>query len=238
MTKQINNLIFAVGLVLITLNACDDGPIRKDAIGTTHTGYTAKLIGKISGIDTWNDYYQVVLAGFGNSEYAITQVLVRTNEKGDATAILSDIGNDIKTVELCVTNTLRKRIYSYKVEDVASVTNDTILIEVGEIDISMFTAIQEHIFTPHCMSCHGSGEQPAAGLYLTADKSYEDLVNRPSTTIKGIRVIPGDSAQSVLHGAITPGKRIGLRFDHEQIITSRDERRVIDEWINNLRKND
>ncbi len=72
MTKQINNLIFAVGLVLITINACDDGPIRKDAIGTTHTGYTAKLIGKISGIDTWNDYYQVVLAGFGNSEYAIT----------------------------------------------------------------------------------------------------------------------------------------------------------------------
>lgn len=72
MTKQINNLIFAVGLVLITLNVCDDGPIRKDVIGTTHTGYTAKLIGKISGIDTWNDYYRGVLVGFGDSKYAIT----------------------------------------------------------------------------------------------------------------------------------------------------------------------
>ena len=71
MTKQINNLIFAVGLVLITLCACDDD-LYGDAIETTHTGYTAKLIGKISGIDTWNDYYQVVLAGFGDSKYAIT----------------------------------------------------------------------------------------------------------------------------------------------------------------------
>lgn len=238
MSKQINNLIFAVGLVLLTLSACDDGPIRKSTIGTTHSGYTAKLTGKISGIDTWNDYYQVVLAGFGDSEYAITQVTVHTDDAGNAIAILSDVGRDIKTVELCVTNTLRKRIYSYKVEQVTSIAEDTIRLEVGDINLSMFSAIQEHIFTPHCMTCHGGGEEPAADLYLTADKSFENLVNKPSTAIEGIRVIPGDTAQSVLHNAITPGKRIGLKFDHEQIITSRDERRVIDEWINKLQVND
>lgn len=53
------------------------------------------------------------------------------------------------------------------------------------------------VFTSNCASCHG-GSSPRAGLNLTASASYSNLVNVPATTTSGLRVKPGDSANSVL----------------------------------------
>ena len=70
--------------------------------------------------------------------------------------------------------------------------------------------------TKTCAQCHGGSTSPAAGLYLTADKSHASLVNQPSTQVEdGIRVIPGNAEESILHKVINPGNVLGLGFSHE-----------------------
>ena len=105
-----NNVIFASLLMAAALCGCDDGSVPRKEYVITHSGLTAKLTGHITGADSWPEYYQLVLAGFGESEYAVTQVLVSPDADGNVTLTLTDIGSDVQTVELCVTNRLRRRV--------------------------------------------------------------------------------------------------------------------------------
>ena len=224
--------IFALLLAAATLAGCDDGAIPRKEFVTTHSGYTARLTGHITGADSWPDYYQLVLAGFGDSEYAVTQVQVSPDSQRNVNLALSDLGSDIRTVELCVTNRLRRRILTYQSADVAAAVDDTIHLEAGQLDAGMYTAIQQEIFNPTCAQCHGLSTTPAAGLYLTEGQSHASLVDQPATSVEGIRVIPGNADGSVLHQVIHPGNELDLGFSHDGMITSSAELRLIDEWIN------
>ncbi|MCD8318506.1 MAG: hypothetical protein LUC45_06585 [Paraprevotella sp.] len=224
-------LVSALGLT-----ACDDGPIKRTTVVSTHSGYTAKLTGHITGVHSCPEYYQVVLAGFGDNEYAATQVLVTPDSDNNVSVDLTDIGSEVKTIELCVTNTLRKRIVSYQTIDATAVEGDTIYMDVGQIDVGMYTAIQENVFNKTCVQCHGgagASGTASAGLYLVEGKSYDNLVNHPSTQVEGgIRVIPGDADSSIIHKVINPGNVLGLGFSHENLISSSATLKMIDEWIN------
>lgn len=61
-----------------------------------------------------------------------------------------------------------------------------------------FATIQNDIFDVYCVSCHG-GASPTAGLDLSADAAYENLINQPSNTSTFIRVVPFDAEQSYLY---------------------------------------
>jgi hypothetical protein len=70
-----------------------------------------------------------------------------------------------------------------------------------------FASIQAQIFESTdaagrraCTSCHTNvGRSPSAGLNLSHDVAYEQIVNMPSTRKTGaIRVIPGDPDNSYL----------------------------------------
>lgn len=225
--------IFVLLSVTMGLTACDDGSIPRKEHTATHTGFAAKLTGHITGADSWPEYYQLVLAGFGDSEYATTQVLVSPDANSNVSLTLPNIGSNVKTIELCVTNRLRKRVLTYQSLDVASISGDTLYMDAGQVDAHMYAAIQENIFDKTCAQCHGGSTSPAAGLYLTADKSHASLVNQPSTQVEdGIRVIPGNAEESILHKVINPGNVLGLGFSHENMITSSTDLRLIDEWIN------
>lgn len=77
----------------------------------------------------------------------------------------------------------------------------------GEVQLnaqpsSGFGEIQS-ILTANCTSCHG-GDSPAANLNLTAAVAYENLVNRPSTSVPSLmRVNPGNPQLSYLFLKIT-----------------------------------
>jgi hypothetical protein len=67
--------------------------------------------------------------------------------------------------------------------------------------------IQEHVFTPSCISnsCHG-GAMPEVGLSLEPDSARSQLVNHDSSTQSGWkRVVPGDAARSYLLVALGRG---------------------------------
>jgi len=85
-----------------------------------------------------------------------------------------------------------------------------------------FSSIQAQIFESAdsagrlaCVSCHTNvGRTPPAGLILTHDVAYAQIVNMPSTRKSGaIRVIPGDADNSYLvHKVEGLSDIVGLRM--------------------------
>lgn len=149
--------------------------------------------------------------------------------------MLSNVSNEVKTIEFCITNKLRERILTFKSMEVNNNESDTILIDVGTIDIGMYSTIQDKVFNTTCIQCHGASTgEPAAGLYLTKGKSYNALVNKQSAKIEGgILVMPGEAEESVLHQALNPNYNLPLRFDHVNMISNENMLTLIDRWIDN-----
>ena len=87
-----------------------------------------------------------------------------------------------------------------------------------------FSSIQAQIFESAdsagrraCTSCHTNvGRTPPAGLILTHDAAYDQIVNMPSTRKAGaIRVIPGDADNSYLvHKVEGLTDIVGLRMPY------------------------
>lgn len=64
-------------------------------------------------------------------------------------------------------------------------------------EVETLSNIQSQVFDPFCAGHHGPSEM-AAGLDLSAGRSFEDLVNVLSTQVGLNRVTPGDSEMSYL----------------------------------------
>lgn len=233
-------LFFWIFCIFVTLSSCDDGRIYKEEIVIPTEGLTLKLSGDFSGIASWPEKYSLVIAGFsGDSEYAtISKVISNSgNADGQIDVSMSGIKDEVTSLELCVINRLRKRVITYKAiekEDFAA-TNDTIYMEVGKLDVGMFTAIQENVFTPSCASCHGSNGFAAKNLFLTEGQSYSELVNTPSTTnAEYLRVNPGNASESFLHLVLNEEGHVA--HSHLDILDAKKSSvllTLIDDWINN-----
>ena len=232
--KKNFGIFAALFATILVAEACDDGPIPRKEYTSTATGLTAKLTATITGTANWPDYYQIALAAFGSdSEYSLSQVQISADTT-NAVFTLSNLDDDAETIELCVTNRLRKRILTFQSADVADAVNDTVFLEAGTIDAAMFATIQTNIFNKQCTQCHGGSTSAAANLYLTEGLSYDYLVNQPSTQVDtGIRVIPGNADESILPKVINEGNILNFDYNHEYLITDDALLRLIDEWIDN-----
>lgn len=237
MNKKSAILAPVLALIAAFFVSCDDGDIYSDTVISSE-GRVAKLTGTLTGISNWSGNYSVVLAGFeseGAGVYSDIQVsLSKSIEGKDTCVVMEGIPSNVTSIELSVVNTLRQRIMTLASVDVDD-SDDTIRLDVGDIDVGMFSAIQKGVFTSQCAQCHGGSNYVAAGLYLTEGKSYSSLVNQTSACVTdGTRVIPGDSTNSVLHKVIDPGHAVIVdQYNHKNIITSSRVLRLIDTWIEN-----
>jgi len=234
-------------LFLLLLAACDSGDIEEQTYSTTDKGHIVKLTVTLSGMDTWESKYAVSLAGFTTGDNYAQVVRTLPNTTPDNTPIelvLSNIGDNINTVELVITNRLRERIItlaSVNMDDNAG-EKDTIHMKLGHIDVSRFGALQKGLFNMACIQCHGgNGGSGAASLNLTEDRSYAQLVNVPSTRKEGVmRVASGNAEESLLHQIMADGGENLLHVNHTEILSNQfrenlnEVRKLIDEWINNL----
>jgi mono/diheme cytochrome c family protein len=102
----------------------------------------------------------------------------------------------------------------------------------GDTPVTFYEANVQPIFNTHCVSCHAGGSPPA-GLDLTADESYGDLVNVNSTEVPAQkRVLPGDAANSYLHEKITDDTpAVGSRMPPGSALSAADIA-TITNWIN------
>jgi len=237
-------------LLTILFVSCDSGDIEEQAISIEDKGYTVKLTAVLSGIDSWESKYSVSLAGFTTGDNYAQVVRAIPNTTQDSTRIelvLSNIGDEINTVELAITNRLRERIITIARVNLDDYTNqkDTIHMDLGLTDVSRFGALQKGLFNMACIQCHGgNGGAGAASLNLTEGRSYANLVNVASTRKEGMmRVVSGNAQESLIHQMMADGGENMLHVNHTEILSNQfrenlnEVRQLIDDWINSLGDN-
>ncbi|MCU0600442.1 MAG: fibronectin type III domain-containing protein [Desulfobacterales bacterium] len=104
---------------------------------------------------------------------------------------------------------------------------DTVSITVAPPPTSFANNIQP-IFNSSCTSCHSSGGS-ASFLNLQSTVSYGNLVNKAATKSTGTRVIPGDSANSVLYKRVI-GTSAGGRMPPGSSLSASNIN-LIQKWI-------
>lgn len=229
-------LVLILTLITMTAISCDDGRIYETTVHISQEGRTLKMTGKINGIDKWTNDYNIVVAGFDDeSEYAIISKIVSTSvgEDGDTKVIMSGISDDVTKVELCAIDRLRRRVITFRSINNNIAEVDTMRIDVGTIDVSMYHTIQTNIFTTSCIGCHGESTEAAAQLHLTEGVSYSALVNQPSTINENIlRVKPNNARESFLHLILSSNDY--THHPHTDILPAKTKTELlelIDSWI-------
>lgn len=225
-----------LGLGILCLVSCDEGRIYEAVPATAEGGRTVKFTGKVTGMDTWPSGYTVAVAGFdAKSEYALTSANVmpsQAGEDGTVQVVMSGVTDEVTQIELCVINRIRERVVTFARVDCSETAEDTIRMDVGEQQVGMFQAVQQQVFDSRCASCHGGSTSAAGHLFLTAGKSYEQLVNVPSVVNPDVmRVKPADAENSFLYQVLHENGHV--HHDHQDILSAEPVLlNLIDDWIN------
>ena len=233
--------IFATltALTALTMASCDDGRIYPET-STTAEGKTVVVEGNVSGLDSWPGNYRVSVAGFDDAddEYAsVSKTITASDIQGGRLSVeLSGIKSEVKLVRLCILDRLRRHIVTFGETDIQQAT-ETVRMDVGTVDLSMFNAIQQAYLNTTCANCHGASNRAAAGLYLTEGRSYGALVGIASKRVEGKQLVtPNDANNSVLHMVLNQQSVEGISMDHRDLVSEKNELTIlplIDSWINN-----
>lgn len=230
MKSIITSLLF----ILLLGTACDDGRIYEKEYVPTESGRVAKVEVDLSGTDSWPSNYTVAVAGFNDKDqYASITRNLQPDANGHVSLKFTGIPDDVKTIEVCVINSLRRRIISFYSAD-APATTDTIRVNAGKLNVGMYAAIQSAVLNKECANCH-SGNAWAASLNLTEGHSYADMVNVASHKDPSkVRVLPTDADNSILYETLATDISTSWQHDHSKImITKSIELKMIKDWINN-----
>ena len=236
--------VFLLGLCL---SACDSGDIEENGYSTADSGLTIRFKAQLNSQDDWDGTdYGIVMAGFSDqSNYAVLQRPIPLASMNGETMemVMSNVSNSISTIELAVTNTLRKRIATFRsisLENFKGRT-DTIDIDLGRINVSFSGFMQQGIFNQACIQCHGENGRRAGTLDLTDGMALQQLIDVPSTQKPGYtRVISGNAEGSLLRMILHEGGENLLNYNHTEVLSSQfkesleDVKKLIDEWINSL----
>ncbi|MGN0233106.1 MAG: hypothetical protein ACI4B5_01625 [Bacteroidaceae bacterium] len=213
--------LLAAGL----LGSCDSGDITEGHITVNGTGHNVKLTADLQGPANLPAGYALSLAGFqeGNNYAVMQRTITMGTEEGHMEMTLSNIGTNVHSVELAVTNNLRERILSLAQvkPDEYKNTSDTIYLDIGVLDVSNTGCLQRGMLDQACVQCHGANGYKAANLDLTAGNTSANLVNVPCSTMPGVmRVSGGKPEESLLWNILNEGGENILRHNHTEIISS------------------
>lgn len=238
MNKKV--LILSLCLPLMgLLSSCDDGRIYEEQVVIPQEGLSLKMTGSISNIGDWPSGYSLVVAGFNDeSAYAVVSKIVPnpSTDGGEVTVEMSGITDEVTSLELCITDRLRRRVHTFCKTDVSAAVDNVVTMDVGAQDVGMCGVVQDEVFTPSCAACHGaSAGGAAAGLYLIEGLSYDALVNQPATcNPEMLRVSPGDAGSSFLYLVLSRDGDTG--HPHTDILDAKRKTvllNLIEDWIDN-----
>ncbi|MDE6578053.1 MAG: hypothetical protein K2K58_07785 [Muribaculaceae bacterium] len=214
------------------ISSCDDGNIYpasgKDSGGK---GLSVVMKGNITGNDAfYGTDYTLALAAFSeDNDFA---VITKGVGQGEMEVTLSNIPAEAISVELCVINRLRERIFTLASLPLEDNTKETVSFDVGEIDASPYNVIATGVFAVSCSQCHGATGHAAAGLDLHPEEAYRMLVIVPSVIVEGeMRVKPGDASHSTLWQALATNISDSWAFSHSNLLTF-EKTDFIETWIN------
>lgn len=227
--KILFHLILPLSLFI---SACDEGKIYPSGLsGDTASGLSVVTHARISGYsDFYGEDYSLVVAAFseGSRFAAMTKAIVPEEEE----IMLNNIRADVSSVEICVVNRLRERIFTIASIPIANAAQECIQFEAGNIDANPFSLIEREIFDVSCARCHGASGHSAAGLNLLREKAYSMLVDKASSVVEGrCRVLPGDAPNSTLWEALATDISDSWAFSHTNLLSS-EKTDFIEYWIN------
>lgn len=229
--------LFALTIVsAFSLASCDEGNIYPSEYD--NDGSDARIVhltGKLTGAATLPQGYSLVLAGFEEgADYTALQKNVEIGADGKVDMTLS-AKQSLTDFELCVTNSVRKRIAS--LATITAEGNGETTFDVGNTDVSGLSIIQQAIFTPSCASCHATASGRNANLCLAPGKSESNLIGVASQRLDGAqRVQPGNPSASVLHQVIE-NNIPEVAMPHADILDAKkksDLLELLDAWIKGL----
>ena len=221
-------LLFLVALHLFA--SCDEGKIYPSEDAGIGEGFTVVMSGDIEGLADYGGGYSLALAVFAaGNEFAEVSKRV---EPGAKNVELRNVSVTDGSVELCILNSLRKRILTLASKEIAgTLSGESIRFDIGSVDVSAFGAIADRIFATTCLQCHGGTTHAAAGLDLNREKGYAMLVNMPSSVMEGrMRVMPGNHRESTLWEAVATDDSAGWSFNHSNLLSG-DQAGFIENWI-------
>lgn len=221
---------------LAVLSACDDGDIYND-VDVDTSGRSVKLNVQVTGLSSWPEDYVIAVAGFEEgSEYASIAKEIKADGNGNVAMEMNNIPDKVSSVRFCVLDRLRRYVVTLKEADIEGI-RDTIHMELGTMDISMFNAIQQSFINTTCINCHGASNHSAAGLNLTEGKAFADMVGVDSKRVSDHKIVaPGDAAGSVLHMVLYDESVEGITMNHFDLVSEANAKTIlpmIDSWINN-----
>lgn len=228
--------LLTIAFLATFIASCDDGHIDEKTYVYVNDSYNVQLTGDFSKANTWSGGYTLALCGFNETDNYATIAKSLSSIDGKTTIKLSNIPPETKTVEIAVINILRERmatLYKYDINNTDNI-NDTIRIDVGEMDLGMFAHINNSLFQgskTNCSKCH-SGPNPRAGLDLSSDRAYNSIVGVTSTKSPDkLLVKAGDAESSFLYKVISVGDD-NVHYAHTQLLT--DDQTILDivkQWI-------
>ena len=233
--KAMKRIRFALSALLLIGSACDDGKIYETHQLMEEQGSVYQLTATLQGVDTWPDDYELVAAAFGDSPYAVyTKVIHAPEREGEAVSVILSGVREVSQVEICAVNRLRKRIVSFYQTDF-TLQEDTLFVDAGTLDVSLFNGVQQQVLNTDCIGCHGASTFAAANLFLTEGKSWTSLVGVPSTRSEAgkLLVAPGSPDESFLLDVLTQPDAV--RHDHVDILSAKpDKLTLIEDWIRSI----
>ncbi len=218
----------AVASSLLFTN-CDDGRIYPPDNSGEELGFRVVMTGTLTGTPDYGSGYSLVLAVFGEGDD-----FAEVSKGVDPSSTFTDLSNvavAAGTIELCVVNSLRKRVMTLASVPVEAGPGETVNFDVGAVDISPYGVMADRIFATTCLQCHGGTSHAAASLDLNKEKAWAMLVNVPSRVVKGMmRVAPGDAENSTLRQAVATDASATWSFNHTNLLTS-GQIGFIENWI-------
>lgn len=229
------------------LASCDSGDILDKEVTVRESGKIVKLTATINGISDWGGKYNVAVAAFsGDNQYALSQRAIPENTAEGTTVsiVMNNLSTDVNTVELALTNKLRKRILtlaSMNIDDFKA-DGDTIRMDLGTIRIDETGCIQRGIFDVACIQCHGANGRSAGNLNLTEGNAPACLVDADAqSSVAGLgykRIVAGNPSESLLYQILNPGGEDILHYNHTEVLSSQfknnleEIKSLLYEWIN------
>ena len=155
--KAIHYILYVIAG--IGFSACDSGDIAEKVYSVDEKGYTVKVTAQISGLSEWEGSdYTLAVAGFtADSKYALLQRQFPSSIGGgwEGAIVLSNLSGEVKTVEVSLINSLRKRIITLATIDMAdyaeNTARDTIRLGLGTVDAGRFGILQTGLFNRACI---------------------------------------------------------------------------------------
>jgi hypothetical protein len=226
-------LKISAGLAGLLLCSCDSGDIYPEKY-ERNDGITVSATFVFDNLDAFPNDYPLIFGAFSDKQSAPVASIsvVKPKNRQQVEVSMDNLGAEVTSIMLYLANLGRQPVFTFFETDI-NATGGNVVIPESRINLVSYERIQNLVFEQYnCVSCH-QGNTGAGNLLLTADKSYNALVNKISSVNPAKnRVTPSGVDNSFLLDVVTD-ENLNITQPHTGFITRNDDVVLLREWIKN-----